>query len=78
MKYKNHSLRKKVVCPKTFDDAQFRDFKIAYNHYIDLPPTCKIKSTSDFQHYIWPFAHDIEDPIYKVKENPDGTCSCSL
>ena len=54
-----------------------KDFRDAYRKYQSLPPTCKIKSTSDFQHYRWPFAHDLDDPFYQVEENSDGSISCS-
>lgn len=42
----------------------FKDFVKAYNKYFKYPEPKK-KSTSSFNHYIWPFSQDLENPIYK-------------
>ena len=40
------------------------DFYIAYRYYIDEPPTKKVKTTSSFEYYMWPFTQDLNDPMY--------------
>jgi hypothetical protein len=45
----------------------FRDFREAYNYYLDIPPTCK--SEGEFKHYIWVFSHDRDDPRYEINED---------
>ena len=40
------------------------DFYIAYRYYIDTPPTKKVKTTSSFEYYMWPFTQDLEKPMY--------------
>jgi len=42
----------------------FKDFVKAHKKYSKLPEPEK-KSTSDFNHYIWPFSQDLSDPMYK-------------
>lgn len=54
---------------------KFRDFKVAYNFYITKKAS--VKSTSDFNHYIWPFTQDLDKPIYPMypiylKEEKEG------
>lgn len=49
----------------------FKDFREAYNYYLDIPPTCKTEG--EFKHYIWVFSHDRDKPRYNVSK--DGELS---
>jgi Pyrimidine dimer DNA glycosylase len=49
----------------------FKDFREAYNYYLDIEPTCK--SNGEFKHYLWIFSHDRNEPRYDVSE--DGELS---
>lgn len=65
--HKNHKaalLTKEIVRKESEWYIKKRDFKIAYNYYIEKTDIKVNKSTSSFQYYIWPFTQDIDNPRY--------------
>lgn len=40
------------------------DFSQAYQYYQKTPPLSKVKTTSSFEYYIWPFTQDLDNPRY--------------
>jgi hypothetical protein len=65
--HENHKaalLTKELVRKEPPFFINFRDFKVAYNSYVGKKATNK--STSDFDHYIWPFSQDLDKPLYPI------------
>lgn len=69
--HKNHKaalLTKEIVRKEKTWYILKRDFEIAYNYFLENPPTVKVKTTSSFEYYMWPFTQDRQTPRYNLEK----------